>query len=270
MLDHIRPDHTRPERMRPDDVRTDLVAGARAMVPWLAGVVPFGLVIGVTASQADIPAAAGWLTAPVIYGGSAQLAAIQLLDAGAAGLAVVATVVVISLRLVLYSAAIGRYWRGTPLWWRLLAAYLLIDPSFAVGADRYADPARSADPASSATERRRGHAHYLGGAVLLWVVWLAALGVGVTAGARVPPALHLELLAPLYLIGEIVPRLREVAARGAVLTSAALAVACLALPLHLGIVVAIVGGLAVGGITLSRQRTKAAASDRASLAEVSR
>jgi branched chain amino acid efflux pump len=33
--------------------------GARAMVPWLAGLIPFGLVIGVSAAQADIPALAG-------------------------------------------------------------------------------------------------------------------------------------------------------------------------------------------------------------------
>ena len=52
--------------------RRDIAAGARAMAPWLAGVVPFGLVIGVSAAQADIPTLAGWLTGPLIYAGSAQ------------------------------------------------------------------------------------------------------------------------------------------------------------------------------------------------------
>jgi predicted branched-subunit amino acid permease len=37
----------------------EFAAGARAMVPWLAGVTPFGLVIGVSAAQADIPTLAG-------------------------------------------------------------------------------------------------------------------------------------------------------------------------------------------------------------------
>jgi predicted branched-subunit amino acid permease len=224
----------------------DLAAGARAMVPWLAGVAPFGLVIGVAAAKASIPTAAGWLTAPVIYAASAQIAAIQLLDAGATAAAVIVTVVVINLRLILYSAAIARYWRGTPLWWRLLAAYLLIDPSFVVGTERYA----------TEPDRRRGHAHYLGGALLLWVGWLVAVAVGVTAGARIPEALHLEMLVPLYLLGELVPKLREIAPRLAILTSAALALVCLSLPLHLGVVVAIVAGLAVGGITLRRRARK--------------
>ena len=51
------------------------------MLPWLTGIVPFGLVIGVRAAQADIPTLAGWLTGPLLFGGSAQLAVIDLLDA---------------------------------------------------------------------------------------------------------------------------------------------------------------------------------------------
>ena len=117
--------------------RRDIAAGARAMAPWLAGVVPFGLVIGVSAAQADVPTLAGWLTGPLIYAGSAQLAAIRMLDAGAAPIVVVAAVLIINIRLIFYSAAMARYWRGTPRWWRCVAAYLLIDPSFAVGLDGY-------------------------------------------------------------------------------------------------------------------------------------
>jgi predicted branched-subunit amino acid permease len=226
----------------------DVVAGVRAMAPWLIGVAPFGLAIGISAAEADIPTAAGWFTGPTIYAGSAQLATIQMLDAGAAPVAVVVTALVINLRLVLYSAAMASFWRGTPLWWRLLGGYLLVDPSFVVGFDRYA-----ADP-----ERRRGHAHYLGGAVVLWVGWLVAIAVGATAGARLPDGLHLELLVPLFLIGEIVPKLRVRRTRRATLVSAAVAVACLAVPLHLGIAVGIVAGVAVGFAPVRTTPTPAA------------
>jgi predicted branched-subunit amino acid permease len=63
---------------------SEFAAGARAMLPWLAGVVPFGLVIGVSAARADIPVLAGWATGPLIYAGSAQVATIEMLHAGAA------------------------------------------------------------------------------------------------------------------------------------------------------------------------------------------
>ncbi len=223
--------------------RRDFVGGMRAMAPWLIGVLPFGLVIGVSAAQADIPTLAGWLTAPAIFAGSAQIATIQMLDAGATPYAVIVTAMVINLRLVIYSAAMATYWRGTPLWWRLLGGYFLVDPSFVVGIEQYGRD----------TDRRRGHAHYLGGAVLLWVSWLAVIAVGATAGARLPDWLRLEFLIPLYLIGEIVPKLRQVATRRAVLVAAAVALLCLGVPMHLGIAIGIVVGI-IAGISWSGGR----------------
>ncbi len=227
----------------------ELASGARAMLPWLAGVAPFGLVIGVAAAQADIATGAGWFTGPTIYGGSAQIAAIHLLDAGAATATVITTVLVINLRMVLYSAALANYWRGTPLWWRLLAGYLLVDPSFAVGIERYA----------TEPDRRRGHLHYLGGAVVLWIGWMVALAVGAFAGASVPEGMHLELLVPIYLIGVVVPHVRARATRRTAVVSAVTAVALIAAPLHLGIAIGIVAGLVAGALPVRLRRPPGAA-----------
>ena len=80
----------------------------------------------------------------------------------------------------------------------------------------------------------------------LWVVWLAAIAVGATAGGQVPGWLHLEFLIPLYLIGEIVPKLRQPGPRRATLVAAAVALLCLAVPMHLGIALAIIAGTATG------------------------
>jgi predicted branched-subunit amino acid permease len=214
----------------------DLLAGARAMVPWLLAVTPFGLVIGVSASNAQISTLAGWMTGPLIYGGSAQIAAIELLDAGAAPVAVIITALVINLRLVFYSAAIATHWRGTPWWWRLLGGYLLVDPSFVVGIDRYGQP----------SDRLRAHSHYLGAAVTLWVAWLAAIATGALAGAQLPPALHLEFVIPLFLVGQVVPKLRATTTRRAALTAAAVALLAFSAPMHLGVAVAIAAGIAAG------------------------
>lgn len=215
--------------------RHDLVAGARAMAPWLIGIAPYGLVIGVSAARAGMPTLAGWLTGPLIYSGSSQVAAIQLIDAGAAPLVVITAALAINLRLVLYSATMARHWRDAPGWWQALAAYLLVDPSLAVGVEGYE---RTGD-------RRRGHLHYLGGAVLLWVVWLAAIGIGATAGARLPNGLHLEFVIPLFLVGEVVSRLNDGATRRAVAAAVVVAVAATSAPLHLGPMLAILAGVAV-------------------------
>ena len=130
--------------------------GARAMAPWLVGIAPLGFVIGVTTARADIPAGAGWLAGPLIFSASAQAVTIQLLDAHAAALVVIAGGLAVNLRLVLYSAAMARHWRARPAWWNALAAYTLVDPSAAVALEGYE---RSDDAClrPRALRRRGGH-----------------------------------------------------------------------------------------------------------------
>src|SRR5215510_7237915 len=84
-------------------VRPGHRAGARAMATWLPGMATYGLVVGVAAGKADVPG----LTGPLFYSGGAQVAAVGLFDAGAATFVVVATVLAINARLLVYSAASG-------------------------------------------------------------------------------------------------------------------------------------------------------------------
>ena len=231
----------------PSGRAADLVAGAKAMTPWLIGVVPFGLVIGVSAARADIPTVAGWLTGPLMFGGSAQVAVIDLLDHGASTFVVLAAVVAINLRLVLYSATMAPHWEGTPVWWRALGAYLLVDPSVAVGVDGY----------ERHPDRQRGHLHYLGGGIVLWVAWLAAIGVGATAGARLPAGLRLEFVIPLFLAGAVADRLDTRAARWAAGIAVLVAVIAVRAPLHVGPMVAITAGTVAGLRSESRAESRA-------------
>ena len=218
----------------------DVVAGAGALLPWLVGLVPFGLGVGVTSANASahtgVSGLTGWLTAPLIFSGSAQVAALDLLTTGAAPLVVVAAVLAINLRLVVYSAAMAPYWRDTPRWWRALAAYLLIDPTLAVGTAGY----------DHALSPERGHRYYLGAGVALWMAWLAAVGVGATAGARLPAALHLEFVVPLFLAGEVVSRLTTRQAQVATAVATTAAVLAFSAPVQTGPLIAIGLGLAAG------------------------
>ncbi len=217
--------------------RGAMAGGVRAMAPWLVGFGLYGLVVGVAAGRADVPALAGWFTAPLLYSGGAQVAAIDLLDAGAAPVVIVATVLAVNTRLIVYSAAMGRRWRATPRWWRGLAALVLVDPSFALGNDRYTETAGDDDPAPA-------HAHYLGAAVVLWVTWAAAVAAGILAADRIPDGLRLEFVIPLFLAAEIQHRADTPATRRAWATAAVVAVVGVSFPGHLGLLAAIVAGTA--------------------------
>jgi predicted branched-subunit amino acid permease len=222
--------------------RRAFLDGVRAMLPLLVGVAPFGLVIGVTVAELGVPHLAGWSLGWLVYAGSAQLAAVGLLAGSASAVVVVASVAVINLRLALYSAAMAPHWRGTSRAWRLVAAYLLIDPSFAVGTQSY----------DGSRPPRQAHLHYLGAALVLWVGWLTVIGIGVTAGATMPPELRVESIGPLYIVTLVVMSARTAAARVGVAVGVVTAVAASLLPLHLGPAVGMAAGLLAGSLVLRR------------------
>ena len=229
---------TTVDRAAADGRRAAFLAGARAMLPWLVGVVPFGLTIGVTIAESSLDPITGWLTGPLVYAGSAQLIGIGLLDHGAAPIVVVATILVVNARLVVYSGAMAPRWANTTRSFRAVAAYLLIDPSFAVGAGEYD---RQAEPGAGCA----AHFHYLGAGLTLWVAWQTAIGVGIVAGDALPDTSLLALVVPYYLIAEVVRVSRTRPAVGAAVVGAAVAVAASSLPMHSGAAVAIVAGVAV-------------------------
>ena len=219
--------------------RDEAAAGARAMVPWLLGVAPYGLVIGVTAAQADIPTAAGWPTGLVIFSGSAQVATIELLDAGAASLVVVATALAINARA--WSSTRGRLpvtgatrpaggarWPPT-CWWTRRSPWVSTAtsaPAIAVERTRTISAARSFSGS-------RG--------------WRPSPSVPPLA--RLPAGLHLEFMIPLFLVGEVVVRLSTPAMWRTALTAVAVALVGYSAPFQLGLMGAVLAGIAVGVTT---------------------
>jgi predicted branched-subunit amino acid permease len=95
-------------------------------------------------------------------------------------------------------------------------------------------------------ETGRGHHFYLGGAALLWVAWLTAIAVGAFVGTGLPRGLHLELVIPLFLAGEVAHRCTTRAATVAVGAAAVVALLGLHAPLHIGPLLAIAAGIAAG------------------------
>ena len=211
-------------------------AGARAMLPLLVGVTPLGLVVGIQIAATGLSPAAGLAGSATIYGASAQLATIDLLDRQAGWAVIVLAVVVINLRLALYSAAMGSPWRDTGPGLRALFAYLLVDPSYAVGSQGY----------QQAGDARPPHRHYLGAAVTLWVGWQLLTVTGMAFGALVPPGLHLEFAVPLCLLAIVATQATEGRTQRAALAAAVVAVLAHGLPLGAGTPVAILAGIVAG------------------------
>jgi predicted branched-subunit amino acid permease len=207
-------------------------------VPISLGYLPYGLVLGATIAASELPQAAIRTATPLLFAGAAQLALIDLLEAGATPLVAVATALVINLRLVMYSGAIAPWFRAAPLRTRLSAAALVIDPVYTMAAARF--------PELTTAARRRRYWFALG--AILWVVWNLEVVAGSFLGAVLPETVPLDLAVPLTFLAMLAPMVTGRGARVAAAAAATTAVAAHAIPLHLGVVVGAITGVALGAL----------------------
>jgi predicted branched-subunit amino acid permease len=209
----------------------------------LIGMVPFGLVVGVTAALLGITSPAALGTSAFLYAGTSQMAGFAQLAAGSAPLAVIATIVIVNARLLLYGAALESRFRSQPLWFRLIGPMVLIDQTFATATAKGPDPDRPF----------RRYWLVLGLTVL--VGWTSSIAAGMIIGPALPTDLPLDATGTACLLGLLVPRLADRRALLTAAVAAVVAVAGLALPAGSGILLATSCGLLAGALVARKAET---------------
>jgi len=212
--------------------------GARDVAPILVALVPFGLVTGVAAANLGLPVAQAVGMSYIVFAGSSQLAALQLLAIGSPVAVILVTTLLINLRFLLYSATFAPHLRSAPWPLRALLAGIMTDQSMALGSQRF-----GAHP-----DRGGKIAYYVGVSVPVWFVWTGSSTVGVFAGATLPAGWSLDFAVPLvFLTLWVVAMARgqsPIWAAGVV--SAVVAVLARSMPFNLGLLVAAFAGIAAG------------------------
>ena len=221
-----------------EDTRQHWKDGIRVMLPLFPGVIPFGVIAGVVASDAGLDMLAGIGQSIIVYAGTSQIAATQLIGEAAPFLVIVMTGLIINLRLAMYSAALAEHVSALPRGRRWLVAYLMTDQSYALSAMRYA-----AQPDMTLAQK---YAFYMGGALVMWSIWLAATATGYLRGNRIPPGWSLDFIVPLSFIALIVPAIRDRANATAALVGGGVAVLGWNLPFNLGLFLAALAGVVAG------------------------
>lgn len=206
----------------------------RDILPVTVSVMPFAAVIGVTIAQTPaVPAWVGLLAGPVIYAGSAHLAAVGLLDAGAGAATILATVAIINARLSMYGAVIEPHFRGQPAWFRWLAPHFLVDQTYALATAR-----------TDLEEPARFRRYWTTIGVVLGLGWTAAMATAVLLGPVIPAHSPLDFAATAVFVGLLVPRLRERVARRPAAIAGVVALIAAPLPNGLGLLVGALAGIA--------------------------
>lgn len=218
--------------------RTEFVAGIRSVAPMLFGIIPFGLVAGVTPVVEGLGAAAAWGLSLFVFAGSSQLAIADVLGNGGSVIVAVIAAITINMRMLLYSASLAPYTAAIPMRHRLAAAYLLTDQAFAISAARWSD--------------RRSHEpniwFFIGGGGMLWAVWQTTTLVGALIGSTLPTSIPLDFAVPLMFLAMVVPAVRTrpaaaAAAGGGAGAVAAAQVGAGSLSVLIGAIVGIAAGV---------------------------
>ncbi|WP_104003036.1 AzlC family ABC transporter permease [Marinobacterium lutimaris] len=223
------------------------LSGVRALLPLVPGVIPFGLVTGISSTDQGFSFIATIGMTLLFYAGSAQLVALQLLSEDVFPLVILFTTLIINLRFMMYSASIAPYVHSLPRRWKWLLSYMLSDQAYALSIVKFT----STD--SKSTDRF----FFAGTAIAMWLAWNISVVLGVVLGTGIPKTWSLDFAIPLSFLAILMPAIRGFPHLAAACVGGVVAVMAADTPYNLGLFLAAVCGIAAG---LTAERCRPAAS----------
>lgn len=211
-------------------------AGVRALLALIPGVIPFGLVTGITATEQGLSPLETLAMTLLFYGGAAQLVALQLMREGVLPLIILFTVLVVNLRFMMYSASIAPHVHTLPRRWKWPLSYMLSDQAYALGIVRFTRPD------TDGTDLY----YFAGTAITMWLSWNLSVALGLLLGTGVPASWALDFAIPMTFLAILIPAIRNSAHLSAACTGGLVAVLGIELPYNLGLLLAAITGICAG------------------------
>ncbi|HEY3144414.1 MAG TPA: AzlC family ABC transporter permease [Acidimicrobiales bacterium] len=176
-------------------------------------VIPFGFAFGIAATDAGLSL---WQTSAfslLVFTGSAQFAAVQVLGSGGSPLAAIAAGLLLNLRSLAFGVVMASALRG-PWWRRALWSQLMIDESTAIG--------------SAQADLRWRRYGYLCCGLAVFTTWNVSTLIGagaLSSSAGLVSTWGIDAAIPAAFLGLLWPRLTDPAQRRSALAGALIAVA---------------------------------------------
>ena len=213
--------------------------GMLQMMDAAPGIAAWGLMTGVAMVKSGLSTFEALMMSLLVFAGSAQLAAVPLITAGAPMWVILATAVCVNLRFVVFSAHLRPYLMHLPLGQRLVSGYFMGDLTYVLFVKRFPEPG------ADAVQRHTQQAYLAGNSLVNWLSWVVFSVLGVVMANFIPTTWGLGFAGILALLGILCSlasnRLRVLSAG----VAGAAAVAAFALPLKLNILVAIAAAVAM-------------------------
>jgi 4-azaleucine resistance transporter AzlC len=192
------------------NVERSMVAGARDVAPIALAAAVIGMSFGILARDAGMGVVAPIVMSLTTFAGSAQMAAVTVMDDGGAVAAAVAAAILLNLRYVAIGISVAPSLRGRRVR-RLAESQLATDESWAISQDR------------GRVDRER----LIGAGLVLLVAWTTGTVAGVFGGSVLgdPATYGFDAMFPALFLALLVGQLGDGRARAAALAGALIALA---------------------------------------------
>jgi len=221
-----------------------ILKGIMDMMPLNLAVIPWGILCGSLAIQKGFTVLEALLMPLLVFAGSAQLVATELIGGNAPLATILFTTFIISSRHFLYGLALRDKMKVLPGKWRYSLGFLLTDELFALSASRKAFKGRV----------RLLYALASGGSFYLcWLMWNV---VGIFAGSFLPDltTLGLDFAIAVTFIALVIPSIKSIPVLVTVIIAGVCSIAFKLLNWELDLVISSLLGMSAGYITLQFQQ----------------
>lgn len=219
------------------------------LLPAMVATAVWGFVTGVAMIKSGLTAFEASAMTLLVYAGSAQLTALPLIESHAPLWLIFVAGFVVNIRFIIFGAALQPFFRYLSLPKRFLLGFMTTDMAFVLFMSRYGD---------SSERNSREHLWYTLGVVIPgWISWQFSSLLGVYMGAYVPTSWSLDFAAILALMAVLIPLVSTAPMWACLCTAGAIAWVGQLLPLRLGLVAAVIGGV-VAGVAAEQLKAKRA------------
>jgi predicted branched-subunit amino acid permease len=207
--------------------------GVHTGLPALFGIGAWGIVLGVAMVKSGLTVAQACGMTLVVYAGSAQLASLPLIAAGAPIWVIFATALVVNLRFVIFCVLLAPHFMHLPPRQRFFYGYISGDLTTALFLQRY--PNATPEP---------GKLSFLKGLLIPnWFAWQIGSLAGIFLGSAVPTEWQLGFAGTLAIVCIMVPLIANSAALCGVVVAGMVAILAHGLPFKLGLLLAVLVGM---------------------------
>lgn len=215
--------------------KNSTLKGIKSMSPLILGIIPFGLISGITSANTGLSMGMFFFMHLGIYAGASQLTALQLIGINANILLIILTALIINFRMMLYSLSIAPYLQGTSTRWKALLAYMMTDQSYAISSMHFLG-----------NPDEDNKSFFFGASISGWAAFQISAIIGYLMGSVIPPKLGLDFAIPLAFIVILVKGVNSFPGFLTILVSGVVSVLASGLPMNLGLVLGVIFGIATG------------------------